>query len=84
MTSTVGYRASCSTIRKPGTECRVLAAFEMRWKMAGQGKRGGLRIIYYYKKHDQEIWMLTLYGKSEVDNIPAHILREIAEEIRHV
>jgi len=28
--------------------------------------------------------MLTIYGKSEVKNIPAHILRQIAEEIKNV
>lgn len=27
------------------------------------------------------IWMLTIYAKNEAQNIPAHILREIREEI---
>ena len=26
----------------------------------------------------------TIYGKSERENIPAHILRQIAEEVRNV
>ena len=57
---------------------------KLRWAMAGKGKRGGVRVIYYFKKQDDEIWMLTIYGKSEVENIPAHILRKIAEEIKNV
>jgi mRNA-degrading endonuclease RelE of RelBE toxin-antitoxin system len=57
---------------------------KVRWAIAGKGKRGGVRVIYYFKKQDNEIWMLTLYGKSEVENIPAHILRHIAEEIKNV
>ena len=57
---------------------------KLRWVSAGKGKRGGLRVIYYFKKQDNEIWMLTIYGKSEVENIPAHILRQIAEEIKNV
>jgi len=57
---------------------------KLRWAMAGRGKRGGMRVIYYFKKQESEIWMLTIYGKSEVENIPAHILRQIAEEIKHV
>ncbi len=57
---------------------------KLRWAMAGKGKRGGVRVIYYFKKQESEIWMLTIYGKSEVESIPAHILRQIAEEVRNV
>ncbi len=55
---------------------------KLRWAMTGKGKRGGVRVIYYFKKRDSEIWMLTIYSKSEVENIPAHILRKIAEELK--
>ncbi|MBI3241293.1 MAG: type II toxin-antitoxin system RelE/ParE family toxin [Chloroflexi bacterium] len=55
---------------------------KLRWMMAGKGKRGGVRVIYYFKKQDNEIWMLTIYGKSDRENIPAHILRQIAEELK--
>jgi hypothetical protein len=54
---------------------------KLRWAVAGRGKRGGVRVIYYWKRPDGEIWMLTLYAKNEVSTIPAHILREIAKEI---
>ena len=57
---------------------------KLRWAIAGKGKRGGVRVIYYFKKQENEIWMLTIYGKSEVENIPAHILRQIAEEVKNV
>ncbi len=57
---------------------------KLRWTMAGSGKRGGLRVIYYFKKKNDEIWLLTIYSKREVENIPAHILRKIAEEIKNV
>ena len=49
--------------------------------MSGKGKNSGVRIIYYYKPSDSEIWLLTIYSKNEVENIPAHILRKIAKEI---
>lgn len=55
---------------------------KLRWAAGGRGKSGGIRIIYYWKGRDDEIWMLTVYGKSERVTIPAHILRRIAEEIR--
>jgi len=54
---------------------------KLRWGMAGKGKRGGVRIIYYFKRQDAEIWLLTIYAKNETTNIPGHILRQIAREI---
>jgi mRNA-degrading endonuclease RelE of RelBE toxin-antitoxin system len=57
---------------------------KLRWAVPGKGKRGGLRIIYYWQVHQDEIWMLTVYGKSERGSIPAHILKKIAEEIKNV
>ncbi|MFQ5900309.1 MAG: type II toxin-antitoxin system RelE/ParE family toxin [Thermodesulfobacteriota bacterium] len=56
---------------------------KIRWAKQGRGKRGGIRVIYYLKKHDNETWMLTVYGKSEKSNIPTHILKKIAEEIKN-
>ena len=54
---------------------------KMRWAQPGRGKRGGIRVIYYAKFRDGVIWMLTLYAKNEKENIPAHVLRKIKEEI---
>ena len=57
---------------------------KLRWATKGQGKRGGVRVIYFWKASEDEIWLLTIYGKSEKETIPAHILRQIAEEIENV
>ena len=57
---------------------------KVRWAMAGRGKSGGVRVIYYFKRQDAEIWLLTIYSKNEMENIPAHILRQIAKEIENV
>jgi len=54
---------------------------KLRWAQPGRGKRGGIRIIYYAKTHEGVIWMLTIYAKNEEENIPAHVLRKIKEEI---
>ncbi|WP_116367500.1 type II toxin-antitoxin system RelE/ParE family toxin [Parahaliea mediterranea] len=56
---------------------------KVRWAPAGKGKSGGVRVIYYWKKPDHEIWMLTIYSKSEQATIPGHILKKIAEAIDH-
>ena len=54
---------------------------KMRWAMPGRGKRGGLRIIYYLRSRQGQIWLLTLYPKSEIDSIPGRILKQIKDEI---
>lgn len=54
---------------------------KMRWAMPGRGKRGGLRIVYYLMSRQGQIWLLTLYPKSETDSIPGRILRQIKDEI---
>lgn len=56
---------------------------KVRWASEGKGKSSGVRAIYYWKKPDHEIWMLTLYSKSEQSTIPGHILKQIAEAIDH-
>ena len=56
---------------------------KVRWSMAGRGKRGGVRVIYFNRFSAGEIWLLVLYSKSEAENIPAHVLRRIKEEIEH-
>lgn len=54
---------------------------KLRWAAPGRGKRGGYRIIYYVKRANGVIWMLTMYPKSVSENIPAHILRQIRKEV---
>lgn len=54
---------------------------KLRWSCSGRGKRGGVRVIYYARVRQGQIWMLTLYKKSVTENISPHILRQIKEEI---
>ena len=61
---------------------------KVRWpdRRRGQGKRGGLRVIYYYFKQDRQLWLLTMYGKDEaVDLTPKEkqaLKAAVEEEIR--
>ena len=54
---------------------------KMRWRVAGRGKRGGIRIIYFLRLAQGQIWLLTLYAKNVTDTIPAHVLKQIKAEI---
>ena len=44
---------------------------KVRWadRRRGQGKRGGLRVIYYHFERDRQIWFLTMYGKDEAADL---------------
>jgi hypothetical protein len=46
---------------------------KLRWadQRRGKGRRGGLRIIYYHFPAHQQIWLMTLYGKDEADDLTA-------------
>lgn len=45
------------------------------------GKRGGVRVIYYLKCEDGEIWLLLIYAKNVQKNVPAHVLQQLRKEI---
>jgi mRNA-degrading endonuclease RelE of RelBE toxin-antitoxin system len=54
---------------------------KLRWGSGAKGKRGGLRVIYYLRVSETEIWMLTIYAKSEAEDISTDLLRKVREEI---
>ncbi|MCX7175347.1 MAG: toxin [Proteobacteria bacterium] len=37
----------------------------------GKGKRGGLRIIYYWWFGGRQFWLFTLYDKDEMEDLTA-------------
>jgi hypothetical protein len=50
---------------------------KVRWRRAGSGKSGGVRVIYFTRIVQEEIVLLTLYAKSTTDNLTAAKLKEI-------
>jgi hypothetical protein len=64
----------CHLARDPeaGNVIRGTGGFrKVRWadRRRGQGKRGGLRVVYYHFAEDAQIWLLTLYGKDETSDL---------------
>jgi mRNA-degrading endonuclease RelE of RelBE toxin-antitoxin system len=37
----------------------------------GKGKRGGLRVIYYWWDGGRQFWLFTLYDKDEMEDLSA-------------
>ena len=54
---------------------------KIRWPGRGKGKRGGLRVIYYWRNRAGEIWLLTIYAKSEATDIPLAVLKALRKEL---
>jgi hypothetical protein len=54
---------------------------KVRWSSPGKGKRGGVRVIYFNRLANGEIWLLLIYAKSARETIAPHILRAIKQEI---
>jgi mRNA-degrading endonuclease RelE of RelBE toxin-antitoxin system len=55
---------------------------KLRWKAQGRGKRGGLRVIYYWAVSDDVCLMLYLYAKNEQGDLTAAQTRELARLVR--
>jgi hypothetical protein len=54
----------------------------VRWAREGKGKSGGVRVIYYYHREGMPLYLLTLYGKSEKDNLSAGERNDLAKLVR--
>lgn len=56
---------------------------KVRWVLKGGGKRGGVRVIYYWAVARQQLLMLLIYPKNERDDLVPEqlkVLRKIVEE----
>ena len=42
---------------------------KLRWALAGKGKRGGARVIYYYHSDRLPLFLLSAYPKNEKANL---------------
>lgn len=49
----------------------------------GKGKRGGLRLIYYWWFGKRQFWLFTLYGKDEMDDLSSKEKKVLREMLKH-
>lgn len=50
---------------------------KVRWASGGKGKSGGVRVIYYWAKAEEQTFFLTLYGKGQKENLSAADLKRV-------
>lgn len=55
---------------------------KLRWAAPGGGKRGGVRLIYYWEPESQTFYMLYLYAKNEQGDLTSDQLKVLAKLVR--
>ncbi|HSY18644.1 MAG TPA: hypothetical protein VK815_09935 [Candidatus Acidoferrales bacterium] len=54
---------------------------KIRWAAKGHGKRGGVRVIYYWWMGKDRISMLYIYPKNELDDLSAAQLKLLRQAL---
>jgi len=57
---------------------------KLRWAGSGRGKRGGIRVFYYYFTKDEQIYMLYAYLKSRKDDLKADQLKQLKQLVEEL
>ena len=59
---------------------------KIRWKARGTGKRGGCRVIYYWDKKDDTIYLLLIFAKGKQEDLTPEqvksLRRLVLEELK--
>jgi hypothetical protein len=48
----------------------------------GKGKRGGLRVIYFWWGAGRQFWLFTLYDKDQMDDLSAKERRALKDMLK--
>ncbi len=72
-------------VKRPATGAVIVGSGglrKVRWAVQGRGKRGGVRVIYYWAVAPDQLLMLLIYSKSERDDLTPNqfkVLKKIVE-----
>ncbi len=58
---------------------------KLRWGRPGMGKRGGVRVIYFYHDENQPLYLLMVYAKARREDMTADekkIARQLAATLK--
>lgn len=66
-----------SGVRIPGTS----GLRKIRWRAKGSGKRGGARVIYYFRDLNMPLLLLAVYPKGHVVQLSAARMKEIDRKV---
>lgn len=55
---------------------------KVRWRAAGRGKRGGVRVIYFWDEAREKIYLLLVYAKADQDDLTPQQLKIVKRLVR--
>lgn len=57
---------------------------KIRWRALGSGKRGGARVIYYFRDLNMPVFLLAAYAKGEKMNLTMVERNEMHRLVDHL
>ncbi len=55
---------------------------KIRWALPGKGKSGGIRVMYYWRSKEDQIFLLYLFAKGERSDLTDSQLKELAKYVK--
>ncbi len=55
---------------------------KIRWGIAGKGKRGGVRVVYYATTERGYIYLLAIFGKNQQADLDKDQLQRLVEQTK--
>lgn len=55
---------------------------KLRWAPAGRGRRGGVRVIYYWAPAPETVYLLYVYAKNEQGDLTPAQAKALARLVR--
>jgi hypothetical protein len=74
---TLTNRPGCGRLIREGSGLR-----KVRWATRGSGKSGGIRLIYFWRKAEAQIYLIYLFEKSAQSDLSRAQLTHFAETAR--
>lgn len=56
---------------------------KLRWNIEGKGKRGGIRVIFYWLKESDQVYMVLAYAKSASDDLTQGQIKLLGALVRN-
>ena len=57
---------------------------KLRWAVSGKGRRGGVRIIYFYHAGPEVVYLLTTYAKADRDDLTPVDVRALSRLVAEI
>jgi hypothetical protein len=54
---------------------------KIRWALKGHGKRGGLRVVYFWWLADDKILFLDIYSKRKQENLASDEIEKLKRNV---